>query len=206
MFPETMQVPLIFCFFSMLLTTGVCLQCEYCKSHTDSCQGVAQVCAPHKTACIILTVEIRKGTEVSLATYKGCTMPSYCTPSPISIRVPTFHKRRVNKCCKEDLCNSGAVEFPPLRLNFNGMQCPGCFSSDPKCPITEIINCRGWEVFCVRYDVWADAGGSISTFSKGGCGNKEACMNEPAIVGVPGLLVETIRMAECTHAPKLRIK
>ncbi|XP_015281138.1 PREDICTED: phospholipase A2 inhibitor and Ly6/PLAUR domain-containing protein-like, partial [Gekko japonicus] len=153
-----MRVLLIFCFFCVLLTTGVCLQCEYCRSNTDSCHGVPHVCAPHETECITLTVEVRKvpGTEVTLATYKGCTRPSYCTPSPMSIRFPSYHKRRVNKCCRKDLCNSGAVEFPPLRLNLNGMQCPGCFSSDPKCPTTEIINCRGWEVFCVFYEVWAD--------------------------------------------------
>ncbi|XP_060114015.1 phospholipase A2 inhibitor and Ly6/PLAUR domain-containing protein-like [Heteronotia binoei] len=124
----------------------------------------------------------------------------------MSIRVPSFHKRRVNKCCQKDLCNSGAVEFPPLRLNLNGMQCPGCLSSDPKCPPTEIINCRGWEVFCVFYEVWVDEGGSVSTFSKRGCGNKESCMHEPNIIGVPGLFVETIRKTECTHAPMLRFK
>ncbi|XP_054854911.1 phospholipase A2 inhibitor and Ly6/PLAUR domain-containing protein-like [Eublepharis macularius] len=198
-----MQVLLFFCIFCVLLATGVCLQCEYCKSATASCTGVPQKCAPQENACIILTVEIRKGKEVSLATYKGCTRSIYCTPSPMSIRIPSYHKRRANKCCRKDLCNSGAAPLPPLRLNPNGMQCPGCLSKDPKCPPTEIINCRGWEVFCVFYEVWADEGGSISSFSKGGCGNKEACMHEPRIIGVPRLFMETIRKTECTHAPML---
>ncbi|XP_048357650.1 phospholipase A2 inhibitor and Ly6/PLAUR domain-containing protein-like [Sphaerodactylus townsendi] len=184
---------------------GFCLQCEYCRSNSNSCNGVPQTCSEDETACIILTMELRKGTEVTVATYKGCTRPSYCAASPMSIRVPSYHQRRANKCCRNDLCNSGAVELPPLRLNLNRRQCPGCLSSDPKCLPTEIINCRGWEVFCVFYEVRTDDGGTVTSVSKGGCGNKEACMHEPNIIGIPGLFLETVRKTECTHAPMLRL-
>ncbi|XP_061453735.1 phospholipase A2 inhibitor and Ly6/PLAUR domain-containing protein-like [Rhineura floridana] len=198
-----MRTYLASCLFSILLTTGVCLQCEQCSSNTDSCTGMPHLCGPSDNACLTLTTEIVTGHDIWLATYKGCTKLMYCPPSPMSFTFPNQRKRRVAKCCRKNLCNSGAVTLPRLRTRPNGLKCPGCISKDPRCVPTEIIKCNGWEDNCVYYDVSVEDDRKIHTHAKRGCGTRRACLNKPHIFGIPGLYMEILENPQCTPAPKM---
>ncbi|XP_067318528.1 phospholipase A2 inhibitor and Ly6/PLAUR domain-containing protein-like [Anolis sagrei] len=189
--------------FSILLVTGVCLQCEYCSSGTETCTGVAHVCKPSENACITLSVETTIGHDKWLATYKGCTKLKHCLPSPMSFTLPSQRRRKASMCCRKDLCNSGKVTLPKLGVIPNGLKCPGCFSEDPRCVPTEIISCNGWETNCIYYDVSVEHEGQIYHHAKRGCGTKNACTNEPRIYGVPGLYMEIVKSPQCTPAPKI---
>ncbi|XP_042295787.1 phospholipase A2 inhibitor and Ly6/PLAUR domain-containing protein-like [Sceloporus undulatus] len=197
---------LSFYIFSILFATGVCLQCEYCSSSTDSCTGTPHVCRKSENACLILTMETTIGNDKWLATYKGCTALKYCLPSPMSFTFPSQRKRKAAKCCRTPLCNTGTVTLPKLGVIPNGLKCPGCFSEDPRCVPTEILSCNGWEDYCVYYDVSVKHEGKIYNHAIRGCGTKHACMNEPRIFGVPGLYMEMLKSPQCTPAPKMLTK
>ncbi|KAF7242519.1 phospholipase A2 inhibitor and Ly6/PLAUR domain-containing protein, partial [Varanus komodoensis] len=201
--PKTMQVALICYLFSTLLATGMCLQCEHCISSTNSCTSTPHVCKKSENACLTQTIETTKGKEKHLVTYKGCTKLRHCPPSPMSFTFPSERKRSAARCCRKDLCNREAVTLPRLGIRLNGLKCPGCFSKDPKCIPTEIINCNGWEFNCVYYDVSVEQDGKIYTYAKRGCGTVHACMNDPRILGVPGLYMETVKNPQCTPAPRI---
>ena len=201
-----MQVFLISYVFSILMATGVCLQCEQCTSSSSSCTGLPQLCGKNENACLILTTEITLGKEKWLATFKGCTKAKYCMPSPMSSTYPSQRRRSASMCCRKDLCNSGAVTMPRLGVIPNGLKCPGCYSEDPRCPPTELLTCNGWENNCVYYDVSIEQNGKIYHQARRGCGTKHACMNKPQIFGVPGMYMEIVKTAQCTPAPKLLTK
>ncbi|XP_062996729.1 phospholipase A2 inhibitor and Ly6/PLAUR domain-containing protein-like [Elgaria multicarinata webbii] len=201
-----MQVSLISYVFSILLATGICLKCEQCSSGTNSCTGTPQNCKKSENACLIQTIETTIGKEKRLTTYKGCTKHMYCPRSPMSFTFPSMRERRAAKCCRKDLCNNGTVTLPRLGIRLNSLKCPGCFSKDPKCTPTEIINCNGWETNCVYYDVSVEQDGKTYTFAKRGCGTIHACVNEQRIFGVPRHYMEIWKSPQCTPAPRILSK
>ncbi|XP_053122781.1 phospholipase A2 inhibitor and Ly6/PLAUR domain-containing protein-like [Hemicordylus capensis] len=203
----TMQASLIFFLFSILLATGVCLECEFCSSQTANCKGLSQLCTPSEDVCLTLTIEtIVEDAVVIIATYKGCTRSVHCSRSPMTFTFPLKRKRRASKCCRKDLCNRGMVTLPKFGIRPNGLKCPGCISQDPSCPPTELIHCHGWEDHCVYYNVDVEQGGMIYSHVKRGCGTRNSCMHHSRVFGVPGKFMETYKKAQCTPAPRIHTK
>nr|XP_028596087.1 phospholipase A2 inhibitor and Ly6/PLAUR domain-containing protein-like [Podarcis muralis] len=198
-----MQTSLIVYLFILLPVPGVCLNCERCSSsNSDSCIGTPYTCPLSEDACLIFTSENIVGNDRWFSTFKGCTKKKFCPPTPMGFTFPNQRKRRAAKCCHKDLCNAGSVTLPRLGARPNGLQCPGCFSQNPRCRPTETLNCHGWERKCVYYDVSVQQGDEIYTYAKRGCGTKHACVSGPRTLGIPGLYVEIWKNAMCTPAVK----
>ncbi|XP_058051878.1 phospholipase A2 inhibitor gamma subunit B-like [Ahaetulla prasina] len=64
-------------FFSVLLTAGSSLRCEYCVSTTSNCSGPRKVCAHKNSVCMFLITEINTTVKIP-ASMKRCSSIDDC--------------------------------------------------------------------------------------------------------------------------------
>ncbi|XP_067401970.1 phospholipase A2 inhibitor and Ly6/PLAUR domain-containing protein-like [Emydura macquarii macquarii] len=198
-----MAAPLALCLLSVLLATGLCLQCEQCSSAEKACTGDPQTCAPSQKSCLILTSETRVGTEQKLGTYKGCTETRFCPPRTSSLSSSfDMRVRSSAKCCQRDLCNKGAVKLPRAQPKPNRLQCPGCLSEGVECQANDTISCVGPENHCVYIAGSIATGTRNYTYAVRGCATKSACASKVGVYKLPGVFTEIVITSECSPAPK----
>ncbi|XP_042295786.1 phospholipase A2 inhibitor and Ly6/PLAUR domain-containing protein-like [Sceloporus undulatus] len=194
--PQTISIFLL----PALLATGLCLQCERCKSATRSCTGPLQTCRDVENACLTLTTETRIGKVVKVATYKGCTKLRYCPLGPFTITTDLEGRIRSNsECCCSDHCNKGGLRLPVMGKP-NHRWCPGHNSKGSKCSLDDKLHCHGREVNCFYLAGFTEAGGKNKTYVRQGCGTKHTCIDQLGIFGIPELFLETVTQSECSEA------
>ncbi|XP_040277052.1 phospholipase A2 inhibitor and Ly6/PLAUR domain-containing protein-like [Bufo bufo] len=173
-----MMFLLVIC--SALLMAGAALECEVCVSlNSNSCSGHYELCKSPQSRCLVTLTEttLKDGNgemksavlEKSCGSFYNCSHPATLTTEKFRVRVTT-------KCCNQDYCNNGTMDWKQTNSTVNGVSCPSCFEKNSQsCDVKTHINCTGDEMHCVQYLASRKEG---STITVAGCASESMKKSE----------------------------
>ncbi|KAJ7304092.1 hypothetical protein JRQ81_011616 [Phrynocephalus forsythii] len=178
-----MQGVLRLVLFSLLLPPGSLLECETCSATSSNCTGSWEICENNLDSCAISLMVLSQGEKPYTTVEKGCYSFSNCSAGWILV---TFGREKFIRqsvgCCQEQDCT--LPQLPPINTTANGKRCPACYAAPHACP-TAIVNCTGFENYCLGLTMHQHGGKAISLK---GCTTELTCeelqAGEKAFLGV----------------------
>ncbi|KAG9467064.1 hypothetical protein GDO78_015673 [Eleutherodactylus coqui] len=149
---------------SALLMAGAALKCEVCYAmNANGCSGKSELCQSPESRCMMTLTEtsLKDGEEMKSSILEKACGSVYDCIHPATLTTNEYRVSVTTKCCNEDSCNNGTMDFSgkPLSSTYNGMNCPSCFAKNSQtCDVETHVNCTGDEKHCVEYSVSREGG------------------------------------------------
>lgn len=159
---------------SALLTAGAALECEICYAiNSNTCSGHYELCKSPQSRCMVTLTETSltedTGVMTSAVLEKSCGSAYKCS-HPATLTTKEFRVRVTTKCCAQDFCNNGTMDWKQPNSTVNGAACPSCFAKNSQtCDVKTHVNCTGDEEHCVEYSATREGG---STITVAGCASE----------------------------------